>query len=139
MLYVAPPARTASLALSCEELEASGSAMVLPLPCGRSRRTCATSLLVAARRQQRRRRRRERRLLAPSRELFQRAHIVAQGGNAALAATLFKQCIGALPTRQPAKACPAATVIRAMALTQLGQLAEVPKPAQHAFFPAVRR
>ena len=102
-----------------------GTRMVLPLPRGRSRRVLATSLHVVSSRQQLRRQRRERRLLAPSRELFQRAHIVAQAGNQALASSLFEQCVSQLPRKRPDKARPAARVIRAMALTQLGQIAEV--------------
>jgi tetratricopeptide (TPR) repeat protein len=98
--------------------------MVLPLPRGRSQRVFAVSLHVAERRQRRRQRQEERRLLAPSRELFQRAHVVVQMANRALAASLFEQCIAALPTKRRDRTRPAVRVIRAMALTQLGQLAE---------------
>lgn len=99
--------------------------MVLPLPLGRSQRVLATSMHMVTQRQQQRQRRRERRVLAPARELFQRAHIVAQAGNTELASSLFGECIGALPTKRADRARPAARVIRAMALTQLGQIAEV--------------
>ena len=64
-------------------------------------------------------------MLRAARELFQRAHIVAQGGNAELASSLFQQCIAALPRKQSDARLPAVRAIRAMALTQLGQIAEV--------------
>ena len=95
-----------------------------PPPRGRSQRAYATALHVAHLRQLRRIRRQLAALLVPSRELFQRAHVVLQIGNPQLAAALFEQCVAALPGGKRGRHG-AVRVLRAMAFTQLGQLAEV--------------
>lgn len=99
--------------------------MVLPLPLGRSRRGAAVALRAAERRWRSRCRREEHLLLGLSRELFQRAHAAAQTANRELATSMFEQCIAALPTKQRYATRLVVRIIRAMALTQLGQLAEV--------------
>ena len=97
--------------------------MVLPLPAGRAARAWATSGGLATHRRARRRARRQHALLAPARELFERAHVVLQTGDEGLAASLFGQCVAAVASLG-GRAGAAARLLRAMAMTQLGRLAE---------------
>eukprot|EP01047_Picozoa_sp_COSAG01_P048086 COSAG01_NODE_4653_length_4846_cov_2.561197_3_plen_179_part_00 len=127
--------------------------MVLPLPQGRSRCVVSLSLRLVERRGWVRRRQQDRRRLALPRELFRRARAsllllppssaspdaAAAAGDAEggpeLAVSLLEQCLATLPPAQMggrqvgsssrSAAAAAARLLRALALTQLGQLAGV--------------